>query len=46
MIWEDAHGKVWVTCNSPVYLQERHGLPSDLLQNIAVVEALATKASE
>jgi uncharacterized protein (DUF302 family) len=46
LIWEDAHGKVWVTYNSPVYLQERHGLPSDLLQNIAVVEALATKASE
>src|SRR6202451_3828589 len=46
LIWEDAHGKAWVTYNSPVYLQERHGLPSDLLQNIAVVEALATKASE
>jgi uncharacterized protein (DUF302 family) len=46
LIWEDARGKVWVTYNSPVYLQERHGLPSDLLQNIAAVEALATKASE
>jgi uncharacterized protein (DUF302 family) len=46
LIWEDAQGKVWVTYNSPVYLQERHGLASDLLQNIAVVEALATKASE
>jgi uncharacterized protein (DUF302 family) len=46
LIWEDAHGKVWVTYNSPVYLQERHGLPSDLLQNIAVVETLATKVSE
>jgi uncharacterized protein (DUF302 family) len=46
LIWEDAHGKVWVTYNSPVYLQDRHGLPSDLLQNIAVVEALAAKASE
>ena len=46
LIWEDVHGKVWVTYNSSAYLQERHGLPSDLLQNIAVVEALATKASE
>ena len=27
LIWEDAQGKVWVTYNSPVYLQERHGLP-------------------
>jgi hypothetical protein len=27
-------------------LQERHGLPEELLQDIAVVEALATKAGE
>ena len=46
LISEDAQGKVWVSYNSPVYLQERHGLPSELLQNIAVVETLATKAAE
>jgi uncharacterized protein (DUF302 family)/uncharacterized membrane protein YidH (DUF202 family) len=46
LIWEDAQGKVWVTYNSPAYLQERHKLPPDLLQNIAVVETLATKAAE
>ena len=46
LIWEDARGKVWVTYNSPVYLQERHSLPPELLQNIAVVETLATKAAE
>jgi predicted metal-binding membrane protein/uncharacterized protein (DUF302 family) len=46
LIWEDAQGKVWVTYNSPAYLQERHRLPEELLQNVAVVETLATKAAE
>lgn len=46
LIWEDAQGKVWVTYNSPVYLQERHSLPSELLQNIGIVETLAAKAGE
>jgi uncharacterized protein (DUF302 family) len=46
LIWEDAQGKVWVTYNSPVYLQERHGLPAELLPNISVIEALAKAAAE
>jgi uncharacterized protein (DUF302 family) len=46
LIWEDTERKVWVSYNSPAYLQERHGLPQELLQNIAVVETLATKAGE
>jgi uncharacterized protein (DUF302 family) len=46
LIWEDTQGKVWVTYNSPAFLQVRHGLPPELLQNIAVVETLATQASE
>jgi uncharacterized protein (DUF302 family) len=46
LIREDARGKVWVTYNSTQYLQERHGIPQELVQNIAVVEALATKAGE
>ena len=46
LIWEDAQGKVWVTYNSPVYLQERHSLPRELLQNIAVVETLAVAVAE
>ena len=44
LIWEDGQGQAWLSYNSPVYLQERHGLPLDLLQNIAVGEALAAKA--
>jgi len=46
LVWEDGDGKVWLSYNSPEYLQERHGLPKDLLQNIAVVETLVTKAGE
>lgn len=46
LVWEDGQGKVWVSYNSPAYLQKRHGLPQELLQNIAVVEALASKAGE
>ena len=46
LIWEDAQGKVWVTYNSPAYLQKRHHVPAELLQNIVVVEALAKAAAE
>ena len=46
LIWEDAAGKVWISYNSPTYLRERHGLPEDLLRNIAVVETLATSIGE
>jgi uncharacterized protein (DUF302 family) len=46
LIWEDSQGKVWVSYNSPAYLQERHALPVHLLQNIGVIEALAIKAAE
>ena len=46
LVWEDGQGKVWVSYNNPAYLQERHGLPPELLQNIAVVETLAAKAGE
>jgi uncharacterized protein (DUF302 family) len=45
LVSEDTGGKVWVSYNSPAYLGERHSLPPDLLQNIAVVEALATAAA-
>jgi uncharacterized protein (DUF302 family) len=46
LVAEDAQGKVWISYNSPEYLKERHGLPQDLVQNIAVVEVLAAKAAE
>jgi uncharacterized protein (DUF302 family)/uncharacterized membrane protein YidH (DUF202 family) len=46
LISEDREGKVWVSYNSLTYLQERHGLPQELLQNIAVVETLAAAIAE
>jgi uncharacterized protein (DUF302 family) len=46
LIWEDANDKVWITYNSPIYLQQRHNIPPELLQNIAVIEPLAKKAAE
>jgi uncharacterized protein (DUF302 family) len=45
LVREDSEGKVWVSYNSPAYLRERHGLPEDLMQNIAVVETLASAAT-
>ena len=41
LVWEDASGKRWVSYNSPEYLQERHGFPAELTQNIAGAAALA-----
>ena len=46
LVWQDAGGQVWVSYNSPQYLKERHGLPSELMANIAVVETLAARAAE
>jgi uncharacterized protein (DUF302 family)/uncharacterized membrane protein YidH (DUF202 family) len=46
LVWEDAAGKVWISYNSPSFLEARHGLPQELLQNIAVVEALAAKVAQ
>src|SRR6266852_1589210 len=46
LVWEDVSGKTWVSYNAPAYLQQRHGVPPELLQNIAVVETLAAKAAE
>ncbi|HVM91884.1 MAG TPA: DUF302 domain-containing protein [Terriglobales bacterium] len=46
LVAEDGQDKVWISYNSPGYLQQRHNLPHDLLQNIAVVETLAAKAAE
>jgi uncharacterized protein (DUF302 family) len=45
LIWEDNQGKAWLSYNSPQYLQERHHVPAELLQNIAVVESLAAQAA-
>jgi uncharacterized protein (DUF302 family) len=40
LVAEGADGKSHVSYNSPAYLRQRHDLPQELIQNIAVVEAL------
>jgi uncharacterized protein (DUF302 family) len=46
LIWQDAGGKVWLSYNSPEYLQQRHNVPPELIQNIAgptpLLQATAT----
>lgn len=44
LVWEDEQSKVWISYNSLSYLGERHGLPPELLANLAVVETLAAQA--
>jgi uncharacterized protein (DUF302 family) len=46
LVSEDAQGEVWVTYNSPDYLEERHGIPAELIKNIAGAGALLAKAVE
>jgi uncharacterized protein (DUF302 family) len=46
LIAEDENGKVWVSYNSPEYLQQRHGIPQELVKNIAGVGAVVAKAVE
>jgi uncharacterized protein (DUF302 family) len=46
LVAEDDSGKVWVTCNSPEYLQQRHGFPVELIKNLAGAGALIEKAVE
>jgi uncharacterized protein (DUF302 family) len=46
LVWEDTEGKVWLSFNSSDYLARRHGIPQDLLKNIAVVGTLAEQAAK
>jgi len=45
LVWEDGAGEVWLSYNSPSYLQVRHSLPLELIPNIVVVAALAENAA-
>jgi uncharacterized protein (DUF302 family) len=44
LAWEDASGKVWLSYNSHDYLQQRHGFPPELENNIARVQPLLDEA--
>jgi len=46
LVWEDDQARVWLSYNDPAYLQQRHHVPEQLLQNITVAEALADQAAQ
>ena len=46
LVAEDAEGKVSVTYNDPEYLRERHGVPEELIKNLAGAGAVIGKAVE
>src|SRR6267154_2362172 len=41
LVAEEADGKCSISYNSPQYLQQRHGIPGDLIQNMVIMESLA-----
>lgn len=45
LIAEDSAGKVWISYNSPQFLAERHGVSTEQMKILAVIEALATAAA-
>ena len=40
LAWEDKDGKVWLTYNASKLLNQRHGVPEDLVSKIQPVETL------
>ncbi len=46
LVAEDAGSKVSVTYNEPEYLKERHGVPAELIRNLAGAGAVIAKAVE
>lgn len=45
LAWQDGGGQVWLSYNAPEYLRQRHGLPAELLPNIAGIKALVEQAA-
>jgi uncharacterized protein (DUF302 family) len=45
LVAEDDAGKVWISYNSTQYLADRHGVPAELMKNLAVIEGLARAAA-
>jgi uncharacterized protein (DUF302 family) len=45
LVREDAEERVWISYNSADYLRERHGVPAELAQKLAVLADLATAAA-
>ncbi len=46
LVWEDASGQVWISYNTPEYLQQRHALPQNLAAALGAVEVLAKNVAK
>jgi uncharacterized protein (DUF302 family) len=46
LVWEDAGGQVWISYNTPEYLQKRHALAQNLAAALGAAEALAKNAAK
>ncbi len=46
LIREDGDGQVFISYNSLEYLEQRHDIPHELMQNLAAVKTLAEAAAE
>jgi uncharacterized protein (DUF302 family) len=46
LVWEDAGGRVWVSTNSPEYLQQRHGLAETPFVGVPGLLEQALKSSK
>ncbi len=44
LAWEAADGKIWLSYNDPIYLQQRFSLSDELVKNIAVIAPLIQQA--
>ena len=45
LVREDADGKTWISYNDPKHLQDRHHLPAELVQNLAIAGVLAEQVT-
>jgi uncharacterized protein (DUF302 family) len=45
LVSEEGDGKVWLSFNSPEYLAKRHGIPAELVPNIAGIRGLVAAAA-
>jgi uncharacterized protein (DUF302 family) len=46
LVSEDDERRVWISFNSPQYLQQRHRFREELLQNVMLIEKLAAAAAQ
>jgi uncharacterized protein (DUF302 family) len=45
LVSEEDGGKVWMSFNAPEYLAQRHGIPAELVANIAGIRGLVGAAA-